>query len=139
MDFIEFFCRSTFLQDVVFTFGTKTLKLRSGERIPIPSVVRTMTASRIVYLYRDECCGHGVEPLKERACFRLLQVCSASKQKSLQGVDNTSTTGEEAFKTIASIVEDLGRNGAGATWTRDTLRSLSAGKNHLKSVYKTPL
>ena len=72
-------------------------------------------------------------------CFRLLGVCSASKQKSLQGLDNTSTTGEEAFETIASIVEDLGRHGAGVTWTRDTLRSLSAGKNYLKSVYKSHL
>ena len=44
-DFIEFFSRSTFLQDVAF--GTKTLKLSLGERIPIPSVVRTMTASKI--------------------------------------------------------------------------------------------
>jgi len=37
-----------------------------------------------------------------------------------------------------SIVENL-RHGAGATWTRDTLRSLSAGKNYLKSVYKSHL
>lgn len=136
-DFIEFFSRSTFLQDVAF--GTKTLKLSSGERIPIPSVVRTMTASKIIYLYHEECREHDVEPLKERTCFRLLEVCSASKQKSLQGLDNTSTTGEEAFETIASLVENLGQHGAGATWTRDTLRSLSAGKNYLKSVYKSHL
>ena len=136
-DFIEFFSRSTFLQDVAF--GTKTLKLSSGERIPIPSVVRTMTASKIIYLYHEECREHDVEPLKERTCFRLLEVCSASKQKSLQGLDNTSTTGEEAFETIASLAENLGQHGAGATWTRDTLRSLSAGKNYLKSVYKSHL
>ena len=123
-DFIEFFSRSTFLQDVAF--GTKTLKLPSGERIPIPSVVRTMTASKIIYLYHEECLEHDVEPLKERTCFRLLEVCSASKQKSLQGLDNTSTTGKEALETIASLVENLGQHGAGATWTRDTLRSLSA-------------
>lgn len=43
-------------------------------------------------------------------------------------MDNTSTTGEEAFETIASIVENLGRHGAGETWSRATLRSLSAGK-----------
>ena len=42
-DLIEFFFRSTFLEDVAF--GTKTLKLSSGERIPITSVVRAMTAS----------------------------------------------------------------------------------------------
>ena len=84
-------------------------------------MVRTMTASKIIYLYHEECYEHGVEPLKERTCFRLLEVCSASKQKFLQGLDNMSKTGEEAFETIVSIVENLGRHGANATWTRDTL------------------
>lgn len=54
-------------------------------------------------------------------------------------MDKTSTAGEEAFETIASIVEDLGRHGAGETWSRATLRSLSAGKNYLKSEYKSHL
>ena len=47
-EFVEFVSRSTFLQDVAF--GTKTLKLSSGEKISIPAVVRTMTVSKIVYL-----------------------------------------------------------------------------------------
>ena len=111
-DFIEFISRSTFLQDVAF--GTKQLNLSSGERTPIPAVVRTMSASKIVYLYLEECRDLGVEPLKERTCFRLLDVCSVSKQKSLQGLENTSTAGEKAFETIASIVEDLDRYGGGA-------------------------
>ena len=66
---MEFFSRSTFFQDVAF--GTKTLKLSSGERIPIPSVVRTMTESKIIYLYHEECREHCVEPLKEHTCFCL--------------------------------------------------------------------
>ena len=105
-DLIKFFCRSTLLQDVAF--GTKTLKLSSGDRILIPSVVHTMTAKKIIYLYHEECCEDGVKPLREHTCFRLLEVCSTSKQKSLQGLDNMSTTGEEAFETIASIVGNLG-------------------------------
>ena len=71
--------------------------------MPIPSLVRAMTGSKIIYLYHEECREHGVE----RTCFRLLEICSASKQKSLQVLDNTSTTGEEAFETIASIVENI--------------------------------
>ena len=130
-DFMKFFSRSTFVQDVAF--GTKILKLSSGERIPVPSVVRTMTASKIIYLYHEECRELGVAPLKERTSFRLLEFCSASKQKSLQGLDNTSTAVEEAFKTIALIVENLGRYGAGATWTRDTLAELSQ-RDYLKEL-----
>lgn len=123
--FIEFISRSTFLQDVALEQKTW---LSSDERIPIPAVVRIMTATGIIYLYQEECRNVRIEPLKERTCFRLLKICSASKQKSLQGLDDTSTAGEEAFETIASIVENLGRHGAGETWSRATLRSLSAGK-----------
>ena len=39
-EFVYFISRSTFLQDVAF--GTKTVKLHSGESIPIPALVRTM-------------------------------------------------------------------------------------------------
>ena len=78
------------------------------QRIPIPSVVRTMTASKIIYLYHEECREHCVEPLKEHTCFCLLEVSSTSKQKSLQGLDSTSTTGEEAYEVTASIVENVG-------------------------------
>ena len=65
--------------------------------------------------------------------------CVKTNVRSLQQLDNMSTTGEEAFNTVASIVENLARQGAGAIWTRDTLRSLSAGNNYLKSVYKSHL
>ena len=52
-DCVDFISRSTFLQDVAF--GTKTLKLHSVEFIPIPALVRTMTAATTVYLYQEEC------------------------------------------------------------------------------------
>ena len=54
-------------------------------------------------------------------------------------MDNTCTTGGEAFETIASIVQNLGRHGAGATGTQENLRPLSAGKNYFKSAYKSHL
>ena len=50
--FIDFISRSTFLQDVAF--GTKVLKLSSGESIVIPALVRTITAAKILHLYQDE-------------------------------------------------------------------------------------
>ena len=86
-DFVEFISRSIFLQDVAF--GTKTLKLHSGRSIPIPALFRTMMAAKIVHLYQEECKSENKDPLKERTCFRIIGVCSASKQKSLQGLDNT--------------------------------------------------
>ena len=49
-------------------------------------------------------------------------------QKSLQGLDNTSTAGIEAFETLETLVEMLATNGAGATWGRETAQGLRAGK-----------
>ena len=136
-EFILFISRSTFLQDVAF--GTKKLKLNSGVALPIPAVVRTMTTTKIVHLYQQECKQEGKEPLNERTCFRIMQVCSASKQKSLQGLDNTSTAGIEAFETLETLVETLATNGAGATWGRETAQGLRAGKKYLKCDYKCNL
>ena len=58
------------------------------------------------------------------ACFRIMEVYSASKQKSLQGLDDTATSEAEAFETLEPIVENLGRNGAGVSWGRERLREL---------------
>ena len=136
-EFVYFISRSTFLQDVAF--GTKTLKLSSGESLPIPALVRTMTTTKIVHLYQQECKRENKAPLKERTCFRIMEVCSASKQKSLQGLDNTSTAGAEAFQTLESLVDTIVKNGAGVTWGRDIGQALTAGRQYLKGEYKSHL
>ena len=136
-DFIDFISRSTFLQDVAF--GTKTLKLHSGEFIPIPALVWTMTAAKIVYLYQEKCKHENKDPLKERTCFRIIEVCSASKQKSLQSLDNTSTPATGAFETPQTLVDNLARNGAGVTWSREIGHALTADKQYLKGEHKSHL
>ena len=45
------------MQDVAY--GTNTLKLSNGEKMEIPNVVKTVTASRIVDLYQ-QCCQEPV-------------------------------------------------------------------------------
>ena len=134
---ILFISRSTFLQDVAF--GTNKLKLNSGVTLPIPAVVRTMTTTKIIHLYQQECKQVGKEPLNDRTCFRIMQVCSASKQKSLQGLNNTSTAGIEAFEKLETLVETLATNGAGATRGRETAQRLWARKKYLKFAYKCNL
>ena len=49
--FIEYISRPEFVQDVAF--GTKTLKLDSGEKIITPAVIRTVIPSRIIRQYLD--------------------------------------------------------------------------------------
>ena len=136
-EFIYFISRSTFLQDVAF--GTKTLKLHSGEPIPIPALVRTMTTTKIVHLYQQECKSMSKVPLKERICFQIMGVCSSLKQKSLQGLDNISTVGAEEFQMLETLVDNLARNGARVTWGREIGRALTAGRQYLKGEYKSHL
>ena len=134
-EFVYFISRSTFLQDVAF--GTKTVLLHSGESIPIPALVRTMTTTKIVHLYQQECKSKSKVPLKERTCFRIMEMCSSSKKKSLQGLDNISTVGAEAFQMLETLVDNLARNGARVTWGRDIGRALTAGRQYLKGEYKS--
>ena len=136
-EFVHFISRSIFVQDVAF--GTKTVKLHSGESIRIPALVRTMTTTKIVHLYQQECKIKSKVPLKERTCFRIMEMCSSSKKKSLQGLDNISTVGAEAFQMLETLVDNLARNGARVTWGREIGRALTAGRQYLKGEYKSHL
>ena len=85
--FLDYISRPELLQDVAF--GTKTLKLDSGGGggglYIIPAVVRTLIPSRIIQQYICYCKQEQFQPASERSLYRILDVCSASMQKSLQG------------------------------------------------------
>jgi len=61
--FLEYISRPEFVQDVAF--GTKTLKLDSGEKIIMPAVIRTVIPSRIITQYLDYCKEQEFEPASQ--------------------------------------------------------------------------
>ena len=63
--FIEYISRPEFVQDVAF--GTKTLKLDSGDKIIIPAVISTVIPSRTIRQYLDFCKGQEFEPTSQPA------------------------------------------------------------------------
>ena len=83
------------------------LKLDSGEHIIIPAVLRTLIPSRIISQYRSYCKQQEFEPASERSLFRMLEVCSASMQKSLHGLDNITAEGAEAFDRLMLVCWQL--------------------------------
>ena len=101
--FISYISQPQLHQDVAF--GTKTLKLDSGERIIIPAVVRTLIPSRIIEQYTSYCKEQQFEPASIRCLFRMLEVCSASMQRSLHGLDNITAEGTEAFDNLRAIID----------------------------------
>ena len=70
--FVDFVSSPSFLQDVAY--GTKTLKLSSGEKIDIPNVVRTVISSRLIQLYQAYCTESGFTPLGRSTLFNILKV-----------------------------------------------------------------
>lgn len=130
--FVEYISRPEFIQDVAF--GTKTLKLDSGERIVIPAVVRTVIPSRIISQYLAYCEEQEFEPATERSLYRMIEVCSASIQKSLQGLDNTTSEGADAFDQITSMLEKFVNQGIDVTPLQTQLKD---GKRYLKTDFKT--
>ena len=130
--FIQYISRPEFVQDVAF--GTKTLKLDSGENIVIPAVIRTVIPSRIIKQYFEYCKDQQFEPASERSLYRMIEVCSASMQRSLQGLDNTTAEGAEAFDEISSVLEALTGQGIDV---KSLQKQLRCGKRYLKTDFKT--
>lgn len=132
--FLDYISRPELLQDVAF--GTKTLKLDSGERVIIPAVVRTLIPSRIIQQYICYCKQEQFQPASERSLYRILDVCSASMQKSLQGLDNVTAEGTEAIDNLTKMIETLVENGAEEGWGKTTESKVKEVKRYFKTDFK---
>lgn len=131
--FIDFISKPEFVQDMAF--GTKTMKLDSGEQIIIPAVIRTVIPSRIISQYLEYCEDEEFEPASKRSLYRMIEVCSASMQRSLQGLDNTTAEGSEAFDDLLSLLDKLACHGISNATTLQ--KRLKDGKRYLKTDFKT--
>ena len=94
--FVEFINRPYFYQDV--SYGTKFLKLDSGETIEMQKVVRTVTRSTMISQYIQFCQEEKFEPLSCTTLLKILEVRRASQKKSLQGFENTAADGSDGFQ-----------------------------------------
>ena len=134
--FLDFISQPTYLQDVAF--GTKKLRLESGEEIVTSAAVRTVIPSRIIRQYQKCWKTSGFKPASERTLFRILEVCAASQQKSLQGLDYI-TEGSQAHDSAVEIVRTLAEAGASSEWGKEARESIDLSKIYLKSDYKAHL
>ena len=132
--FIEFINRPYFYQDV--SFGTKLLKLDSGETIEMPNVVRTLTRSTMISQYIQFCQEEKCEPLSRSSLFKILEVKEASQRKSLQGLDNTAADGSATFQTVERIVDALEKGGLARQWCTEVKERLKDAKRYLKIGYR---
>ena len=96
--FICFITSQYIIQDL--PFGQKHLTLTSGEVFQVPNVIRTMVPERIVQQYQQYCKELGVTCLSRSSLLRILDVCSASVRKALQGLDYITASGAKAFEEL---------------------------------------
>ena len=132
--FVSFITSPHVIQDV--PFGEKLLKLSTGEIIRTPNVVRTMIPERIVQQYQQYCYETNFTTMSKRTLQRILDVCSASVRKSLQGLDNFSAQGSQAFDDLAKLTDNLVDCGKPPEWARDVKQHLRSSKQYLKGDYK---
>lgn len=133
--FLTFITSSHIVQDL--PFGEKSLKLSSNVQVKVPNIVRTMIPAQIVKQYESLCSESGFSPMSRSTLFRILNVCSASVRKSLQGLDNFSSEGAKAFEDLQVIIEKLGDEcGKGLTWAKEQNEKLKKAKRYLKTDYK---
>ena len=126
--FIEFINRPYFYQDV--SYGTKVLKLDSGETMEIPNVMPTVTLLTMNNQYVQLCQVKKCEPFSRTTLFKILDVWEASQRKSLQGLDNTTAEGSAAFHKVEIITDSLKKVGLekknGACKPKESFRMLNA-------------
>ena len=132
--FDDFISLPEMVQDVAF--GTKTLKLDSGDFIIIPAAVRTMIPSRIIEEYQNYCTQIGFEPAGQRSLYRMIDVCATSLQTSPQGLDNTTAEGTDAVDNMNDLVDTLGNLGSSDQLTKLAHQGIKEAKRYLKTEFK---
>jgi len=70
--FLDFISSPSFLQDVAY--GTRYLKLSTGGKIEMPSVVRTIISANLVQLYLKYCAKSAFEPLRRSTLFGIINI-----------------------------------------------------------------
>ena len=87
--FVDFANRPYFYQDVAY--GTRVIKLETGEKLAMPNVVCTVTRTTMITQYLQYCEEEAFLPLSTRTLYKILEVREASQKRSLQGLDNSQT------------------------------------------------
>ena len=117
-------------------YGTRKLKLDSGGHAVIPAVIKTLIPSRIIAQYQAYSREIGFDPASERTLFGILEVCSASMQRSLHGLDYMTTDVVQAFESLEDIVTTLkAASAANSNWEKETKQQLLGAKRYLKADF----
>ncbi|CAF1548652.1 unnamed protein product [Adineta ricciae] len=135
--FIEYILSPHITTDL--PFGEKSMTMSNGAIISIPNHIRNLIPSRIVQQYYQFCSETGssnFKPLSETVLYQILNGCSASTRKSLQGLDYFSADGSTAFDNLVKIADEMVTIGVSDNIIRKLKMDLQSSRNYLKRDYK---
>ena len=130
--FLSFIDQPYFYQDV--SYGTRTLRLESGEQLVMPNIVQTVGRSPMIEQYLSYCSSEGFESLGRSTLFQILKVRESSQWKSLQGLDNISASGADGFDTLHKIIEELEKSGSTQEWCNTIRRKLKEATTYVMTT-----
>jgi hypothetical protein len=81
------------------------VKLSSGTKITVPKLGPTLVPEQVVQQYQSYCQHTGFDPMSRSSLWRILNVCSASIRKSLQGLDYFTADGAKAFHDVQEVID----------------------------------
>ena len=102
---LDFIAQPHYLQDVAY--GTKSMKLSTGQPIVTPNVIRTVIYTRLIDTYKLFCTEVDFEPFSDRTLFRILNLCASSKRRNLAGLDGIMLAGNDTCLTLEKIRSQL--------------------------------
>ena len=133
--FLSFITSPHLVQDL--PFGEKELKMSSGKTIKVPNIIRTMIPQRIVNQYSQYCKENNFQSFSKSTMLRVLDECSATHRKSLQGLDNFAAQGGRSFDDLGTVVLTISPlKKDGENWAAEMQEALKVGKLYLKGDYK---
>lgn len=132
---LSFFFDPSFMQ--IVSYGTREMKLDSGEKITIPDVVRTLCHSHLVDMYIAYCKETDFQPLGRTSLFHILRACAASKRKNLRGLDNITAEGVEGYTELHRLIDKLKDLGLMSLDVHSEISTkLTASRIYMKTDYK---
>ena len=95
-----------------------------------------MIPQRIIEQHTQFCQENDVKPLSPSTISRVLSECTATVQKSLQGLDYVAADGAKAFDDLAAIAAKIENHGREKEWESHCEGASKAGKQCIKADYK---
>ena len=109
--------------------------MSSGKTINVPNIIRTMIPQRIVNQYSQYCKENNFQSFSKSTMLRVLDECSATHRKSLQGLDNFAAQGGRSFDDLGTVVLTISPlKKDGENWAAEMQEVLKVGKLYLKGT-----